>query len=151
MAYTEEISVGAIAPASAAPYTALSLVGAPAVYSIYNVMSRFKLSRIMLKVSTLVATSTTAAQVSFYQRPTPGSTSGEVLIGTLTIPTGTAVGKVLYKDVESVSLQVGQDLVVKLAVQGADGSSAAGAGFAGFVGMLDPEDARSEANMILSA
>lgn len=149
--YTEEVLVGSILPASSAPFTALTLTGAPAVYSVFHIGSRVKVKRIMFKVSTLVANNTIAAQVAFYQRPTPGSTSGEVLLGTLIIPTAAAVGKVIYKDLQSVSLACGQDLVVKLSVTGTDSGTAAGAGFALFEAILDPEDARSEANMVLSA
>lgn len=147
--YTEEFLAQAIVPQSSAGLTACSLTST-STYMRYLVMDSIKLTRLMGYVATAVATSTANAVVTYYQRPTFGSTSGEVAIGTLTFPTGSATGKVIYKNVESVSLLAGQELVIKVTTAGTDASAAAGAAFLGFKAMLRPEDPASMSLMVAS-
>lgn len=149
--YSEELISFAIAPTSNASLTAASIGGSVADYAVYNIMEGCQLTRIYFFVKTLVASSTANEVYTFYQRPTSASTSGQVAIGTLTIPTGSTVGQVIYKDVESVKLLPGQDLAIKRTTQGTDGSSVAGAGFLGFKACLDAEDPRNVTLMVKSA
>lgn len=53
---------------------------------------------------------TTAPTVIFTKRPTPLSATGESVSATLTVPTGTAVGKVVYKDITPVNFTPGDSL-----------------------------------------
>lgn len=149
--YTSEQLGWVLLPTSNAFLTAASIGGSVADYAVWNVVESVSLTRIMWFTKTLVASSTANEIYTFYQRPTSGSTSGQVAIGTLTIPTATAVGKVLYKEIESVILLPGQDLAIKRTTQGTDGSSVAGAGFFGFKYFGTNEDPRSAANMVKSA
>lgn len=55
---------------------------------------------------------TTAPTVIFTKRPTPLSATSEAVVGTLTIPSGTAIGKVVYKDVTPVSMTPGDSLEI---------------------------------------
>lgn len=148
--YSEEYIGGAIVPKSNASLTAASLVSA-AVYASWAVMEQIQLTRIMLVVSTQTLTGLVAPVVTFWARPTPASSSGEVSLGTLTIPSGSTVGQVIYKDIESIKIPPGYDLCVEVTTAGTDGGSAAGAGFVGFKGFSNPEDPRNVAKMVKSA
>lgn len=60
----------------------------------------------------VVAPGTTPPVLNFKRRPTPASATGEVSIGTLTIPTTAAVGSVYYKTGFSTKIFPGEELVV---------------------------------------
>lgn len=63
--------------------------------------------------ATVTTAQTTASNVlTFKYRPTPGSASGEVTIGTLTITVG-AVGRQFYKDVTPYKALPGGEIVVQ--------------------------------------
>lgn len=53
---------------------------------------------------------TTAPTVVMKKRPTPLSSTGQSTIGTITVPSGTAIGKTVYKDIEPVQFNVGDSL-----------------------------------------
>ena len=65
-----------------------------------------------------------AATIAVKKRPTHGSATGESTIATLTIPTATAVGQVVYKDFEPVKIGVGQEVCFDVT----SASATAGAG-----------------------
>ena len=52
----------------------------------------------------------TAPTVIFTKRPTPNSATNEAVMGTLTVPTGTAIGKCVYKNIDPVSFAVGDSM-----------------------------------------
>lgn len=54
--------------------------------------------------------SSAAPQVVFTKRPTPNSATGESVVDTLVVPDGTAIGKVVYADVDPVSFAVGDSM-----------------------------------------
>lgn len=156
MAYSEEFLGGAIVPQDNKPLTPLNLVGSTGDYAQWLVGARCKLTRVMVMIDVVIATSTANAVVSIYRRPNygpsgSGSSSGQVLLATITVPTGTAIGKILYKNIESVSLKAGEVLCAKLTTQGTDGSSATGKGYVLFSAFPVFEDPANEANMIASA
>lgn len=47
----------------------------------------------------VTAPTVTAPVITFYRRPTVGTSTGEVVIGTLTAPVGTAIGKRVKKNI----------------------------------------------------
>jgi len=149
--YSEEYVTPCLIPSSAAAQTALSLVGGVADYASWYAGEQFILTRLMIIVSTTTATSTANPVVTFYARPTFGSTTGQISIGTITVPTGTAAGAILYKNVESVKIPPGYTLTARLTTQGTDASAAAGAGFVMFKGFVAPEDPRNVSLMVASA
>lgn len=149
--YSEELISFALAPTTNNFLTAAQIGGSVADYQVWNVMEGVTLTRLMFFVKTLVASSTANEVYTFYQRPTSGSTSGQVALGTLTIPTASAVGQVIYKDIESVKLLPGQDLAIKRTTQGTDGSSVAGAGFLGFKAFSNVESPLNVTAMVKSA
>lgn len=128
------------------------LTTAPGVYAALYILKECKMKRLMFIVKTAVAANLTAPVVGFYYRPTPGSSSGQVLLGTLTIPNGTAANKVLYKDVEpTTNLLPGGELSLQYVTSATDSGSAAGAGFFGFDIDEIPEVAANQPNMVASA
>ena len=97
-------------------------------------------------VTVNTAITVTAVVLNIKRRPTPGSATGEVSIGTLTIPVSTAIGKSVYKKGFAVKVSPGEEVVF-------DCTTAATAG-AGTL-CLDVEEAPEEpgnvTNMVLSA
>ncbi len=89
-----------------------------------------------------------APTVIFTKRPTPLSASSEAVACTLTIPSGTAVGKVVYKDITPVAFVPGDSLEISWTV---------GTGTPTGIGMWwievseDPETAANQTDMIASA
>lgn len=148
MAYAQEMLEGALIRKSNALDTAEVLTASAAVYGGYLVGKRFEITRILFYVTTDTA-GTVPAQVEFNKRPTYNSAAGEILIGTLTIPSGAVAGSVIYKDVPPVALEVGDELSFEHTVA-ASGGVPAGAGFYGFVADLLPQTPANEANMIKS-
>ena len=144
MAYSEEFISPAVVPTSA-PSSAQSLASV-ADMLVFNIGESLKLTRIMVEVSTAVV-STAPAVVTVYQRPTYGSTAGQIAIGTLSIPGGTAAGKILYKNVESVKLVPGQQLAFACTTA----ATSSGAGLSMFKGFIVSEVPSNVANMIASA
>lgn len=149
MAYLEEQSVGAIVPNGTAVLGTETVSAAVAVHGEYIVMKRCKITRLLFTVTTAVVGPTTAPVVAFKKRPTPGSTTGQSTIGTLTLLDGTAAGKVVYKDVSPVTLEAGDAICLEHTVA-ATGGTPAGAGVYGFELQLDPEMPANEADMIAS-
>lgn len=129
--------------------TAANLAATAADWSVLNVHAPIMIKRISFFVTTAVTSSTTNAQVTLFSRPTSASASGQVTLGVLTIPTGTAVGKVLYKDLESVRVKPGYDLCFAVSLQST--GSAAGAGFASARILEDLDVPANLSNMVASA
>lgn len=150
MGYTEVVG-NAVFPAGTGVLGVETLSAAAAVHGEYLVMRSCVVRRIGFVVTTLVAADTTAPVVEFNRRPTPGSSSGEVLLGQLTIPEGAAVGKVYYKDISPVRLQVGDALSLEHVTQAADSGAAAGAGYYMFELVDEPENIANEADAVASA
>lgn len=153
MAYTNGSNFeGCIIRKSSALDTAAALTVAANVYGGYLVCKSLHIKRIMFYVTTAVAASTTAPVVSFYQRPTTGSATGQILVGSLTIPTGSAAGTVVYKNTadQGINFLVGHEISLQLTVQGVDATAAAGAGFFAFELDEDPEDPRNMPLMVAS-
>jgi len=98
-------------------------------------------------VSEAVNGDTTAPTVVFTKRPTPLSDTDESVIGTLTIPDGTAVGASIYLDVD-VALAVGDSVEVSHTV---GVGSPAGQGFPSLECVEAPEEAGNNTELTASA
>lgn len=144
--YVDESFQGSIIPKSTAVFTAEDLTAAAAVHGGFLVMKQCKIKAIKFYVTTAI-NATTAPAVEFNRRPTYNSSSGEILLGTLTIPNGTAAGKVIVKEIDPVTLVPGDELSLEHTVL----ASSAGAGFYGFEIMDDPEVVENQSNVIESA
>jgi hypothetical protein len=131
--------------------TAANLAATAADWIVYNVQAPIVIRRISIFISTAVTAGNTAPIVSVYSRPTTASSAGQVTIGTLTVPNGTAAGKVVYKELSSVRVQAGYDLALAVTTKAGDAGTAAGAGFVGFMYEYDPEVPADQTKMIASA
>lgn len=149
--YQNGIGAAGVLPNNTASIAPRTLTSAVAVYGSFLVFKRCKINRIGVVVTTAIVAGLTAPAITFRKRPTPGSATGQSLVGVITIPTGTAVGQVVYKDVSPVELDEGMELCIDHTVQATDSGSAAGAGLAMFEAQEDPESVKSVSNMILSA
>jgi len=146
-----KLSTNYFIPKSASRLTAEDLTASAAVYDGMICTRACRVSRLMFVVTTLVATDTIKAAVEFNRRPTIASSAAEVLMGTLTIPDTSAVGTVVYKDIDPVEFAPGEELSFEHSVAGTDGSSAAGAGFYSFEIEDSPEEPLNQTNMVASA
>lgn len=148
--YSEAFMSGALVRKSNALDTAEVVSAAAAVYGGYLVTKSCRIKRIMFYVTTAIAADVTAPVVEVNRRPTYNSASGEILLGQLTLPDGTAAGAVVYKDIEPVQLFPGDELSFEHVTQGVDGSAAAGAGFYAVELCDDPEEAANCSKMLES-
>lgn len=62
--------------------------------------------------SELAGGTSVAPRVVFTKRPTPLSSSGEAVVGTVIVPDATAVGKSVYLDVTPVQFAVGDSMEI---------------------------------------
>lgn len=138
-------------PRGTSPLAIEAIDAAAAVHGGYVCMKRCKVVAIYFALETLVANDATAAVLEFNRRPTIASSSGEVAIGTLTIPDATAIGAVVYKRVTPVTFNPGEELSLELLTQGVDGSSVAGDGYYGFDIEEFPEEPANDSSMVESA
>lgn len=151
MSQYSKLSTDYFIPKSASRLTAEDLTASAAVYDGMICTRACRVSRVMFVVTVLTATDTTAPAVEFNRRPTIASATGEVLMGTLTIPDASAVGTVIYKDIEPVEFAPGEELSFEHTVAGTDGSSAAGSGFYSFEIEDSPEEPLNQTKMTASA
>lgn len=99
-------------------------------------------------VGEAVSGTTTAPTVIFTKRPTPLSATSESVVCTLTIPSGTAIGKVIYKDVEPVNFSVGDSVEISWTI---GVGTPTGMGFADFEVIDNPEVPGNNSDMVASA
>jgi hypothetical protein len=149
MAYPQELYVtgGGLVRTSANFDTAEVLTAAAAVYGSYMAHYPLVVQRFSFHVSTAISDLT--ASVVELQKVTLADVTSSIT--TLTVPNGTAVGKVLYKDCTPVIIAAGEKLQMKHLTQGGLGGTPAGAGFYGFLAALEPEVPGNLSNMIASA
>lgn len=94
-----------------------------------------------------VSGTVSAPQVIYTKRTAYGVSSGETVIGTLTLPSGTAIGKTVYKDITPVVFEVGQIIEISHVV---GSGTPTGMVNADVIAEFDPEVAENNANMIES-
>lgn len=88
----------------------------------------------------------TAPTVIFTKRPTPLSSSGEAVVGTLTVAHGTAIGKVVYENLAApVKFAVGDSMELSHTV-GVTGPTGMGLYF--FICDEDPEVPGNNSDMV---
>jgi hypothetical protein len=131
--------------------TAANLAATAADWVVYGVQHPIVIRRISIFMTLACSASTTAPVVTVYSRPTTASSAGQVTIGTLTIPNATAAGKVVYKELNSVRVNAGNDLCLAVTTQGGGSGTAAGTGFIGLMYEMAPEVPADQPNMIASA
>lgn len=95
-----------------------------------------------------VSGTTTAPTVVFTKRPTPLSASGASAVGTLTVPSGMAIGKTCYKEIDPIEFQVGDSMHIAWTV---GVGTPTGIGLVSFVANESPETAGNNSDMVESA
>lgn len=109
---------------------------------VFQIFSSMRINRIQALVTTVMS-SAASVVLSFYKRPTFGSTSGEVLLGTLTIASTAAVGRLYYKDISGTAFAPGQCLVCKVSTV----ATVSGKVVSGFEANEEPEIPGNQSNM----
>lgn len=127
----------------------LQALDSAAVINRYLVAQQQEVSRLAFAISTSVV-STGDVVVTFKRRPTLGSSSGEVSLGTLTMPNGAAAGKIYYKDIDPVVCAEGEEIICEVTTAAA-GMSAAGNGQGYVVSNEDPEESANNSDLVESA
>lgn len=112
MAYVEQDNIFAYFTPLYAANTQITLSAAAGDTGEWICVKPCMVHRALLAVTTAVVATTTAPTVVLRKRPTPGSTTGQTVVLTATVPNGTAVGKVVYKDVEPLQFMPGDALLV---------------------------------------
>lgn len=151
MAYISGSYVGALTPEGTAVIAAENAAAAVAVHGSFLVEKQCRIKAVYFYVSIVCLAGTTAPVVRFLRRPTYGSTTGQVVLGTITIPSGTAAGKVMYKLITPTTLFPGETLTFEHTVQAADPGTPTCSGYYGFEVELDPEVPANQPNLVLSA
>lgn len=147
--YTDKLS-NAFIPVGTTPLGVEDLTATAAVHGEYLCVRACSVNRIMFNVSTLTVSTSTPHVVRFSKRVLQGSDTGAVVLGSLTIPDATAVGKVLYKDITKVQFAVGDTLKLENLTVGT-GGSIAGQGYYAYEAFDDPETPGNMSDMIASA
>lgn len=111
----------------------------------FNLLENVRVWRLVVKVTTSIS-STGAVVVALKRRPTYGSSSGEVNLGTVSIPAAAVANAVYYKDITPYNCLIGDQLVFDCTTA----ASTSGAAIAGFLADFDPEAAANSV-MIASA
>lgn len=137
-------------PDAAAPSIVIDIGAASANAGELSCFRGCTITRLMFHVTDeVVAGTTTAPTVVFTKRPTPNSATGESVVGTLTIPDGTAVGTMVYKDIATpVSFTPGDALEISHTVGVGDPT---GQGIANAVCEDKPEVPGNVTDMLASA
>ncbi len=92
-----------------------------APYTIQPGYQPFVLRAVAAVITTTTATA--AITVTITRRPTPGSATSEVTLGVLTIPSGTAAGKVVYKGGFEALIVPGDELALTVGGTGTGNGS----------------------------
>lgn len=128
-----------------------SVVTSAADIQEFLVPSKVRVRRILATVSTAVV-STGSVVITVYSRPTVGSSSSQVTLGTLTVPAASVAGATFYKDLSTITSAVKAGQSVAFAVTtAAAGTGAAGAVYCTFEAEEDPETASNQSNLTASA
>jgi hypothetical protein len=149
--YQDKQGLGFLIRASNAFDTAENAAAAAAVYGEYYVTKPCSISEFKFIVTTVCLAGTTAPVVEVNRRPTPGSATGEVLLAQITIPTGTAAGKVMSKRFAPVQLNVGDSLSFEHVTQAADPGTPTCSGFYDVVLEQDFESDGNQSDLVASA
>lgn len=147
--YSNQLGIGKLVPALAASVAPAVVTATGVKAEFASIGERVAIQRVAVVVSTAVVSSG-GVVVTVKNRPTVGSATSEATITTLTIPAGTAAGKVVYKAINEALIAPGGSLAFDVTTAAA-GGGAAGAIVCGFIASEDPEVPANESSMIASA
>lgn len=141
--------LGYLVRASNAFDTAENLAATAAVYGEYYVTKPCSISELRFIVTAAIDATTTAPVIEVNRRPTPGSSSNEVLVCQFTIPDNTTAGTVCVERFAPVQLNVGDSLAFEHVTQAAGSGTAAGAGFYDAVLHVDDESDANQSDLLV--
>lgn len=125
------------------------LTGA-AVHGEFLVMKKVNIDRLYALVTTAVV-STGAVVIAFKARTAPGVTAGQVTIASVSVPAGSTVGQVVYKEgFAPYAMNPGMALAIEVTTAAAGGGAAGGAVY-GFEFQDSPEQPANITSMVESA
>lgn len=129
-------------PGTPLSFAAVAVVGANTCLPLFRPV---EIQGIAVTITTAVTVTSAVAQVLY--RPTPGSSTGQVVLGTITLPvTGSAIGKQYYKRLTPYKALPGGEIVLNVTT-----AATAGAGIAGLLVNETTEAFGNVTNMIESA
>lgn len=133
-----------VAAGSAVSLTGTGLAAQDVVY-----IEPSRIWRLVAYVTTTVV-STAKVQVQCLYRPVKGSSSGQVIVGTIFIGATAAVDSAWYVDITPYNLPAGSQVVFNVSVAAA-GGGAAGAAIVDIVEDFDPEAVANESKFNLAS
>jgi hypothetical protein len=137
------------ATSTAVPLRALDVGAASASGGEFVCVQQCEVQKLQFTVTTeAISGTTTAPTVTFTKRPTPGSATGAAVVGVLTLPSGTAIGKTVYKLVSPVVFQVGDAMQLDWTI---GVGTPTGEGIPSWICHADPEVEPNNADEIASA
>lgn len=123
-------------------------LGSAAAIAAFLAPEKMDILQLGFTVSTAVVSSG-AAVITFYNRSAQGVTSGQVALGTISVPAATAAGITLFKAIEA---QVQEGHMVEAVVTTATaGGGAAGAGYCTLKVSFSSENPLNVTNLLASA
>lgn len=130
MGYPESVDyANMLIPTTTGGQTAVNLIATAAQYCGYAVLKPLTVNRLAFFCVTATVAPTVAPLLSVTSRPTYGSATNAVTIGSMTIPTGVTAGSVIYKDIKNnVVIPAGYELSLNV-VSAGTGSGSAGTGW----------------------
>lgn len=141
--------VMAVAGNATKPLCAIDIGATGADHGEWVCIRPCQVEALLFNVTIEAASGTSVAPtVIFTKRSAYGVSSGEAVIGTVIVPSGTAVGKTVYKTITPVAFAVGQSLEVSHTV---GTGTPTGMGDADIEASFDPEIAGNNSTMIASA
>ena len=150
MSYTNGLGLSSSLIATVPFNEAEDASAAIAIYGYMAACENVEVDRFYFYVSKACVASVTAPVVALKLYDKPGGTAISTL-ATITVPTGTAIGKVLYKDFSATTVAPGQALCFQHTVQAVNASAAACSGYYAVKFNSDPEFAKDCSNLVLSA
>ena len=131
------------------PMRAIDIGAASATHGEFICVKPCDVTNIKFAVTTEdVSGTTTAPTVVFTKRVLSGSDTGASAVGTLTIPSGTTIGKVVVKDVTPVNFQIGDAMKISWTI---GVGTPTGEGIVSWVCQDDPEISGNNTDVIVSA
>lgn len=129
--------------------TVMAVTAGAGQYAGYAVLRPISVKTIMFFVTATVTTGLVACKIGVVARPTYGSSSGGVTLGTMTIPTATAAGKVVIKEIsDAVKVAAGSELSLDVITQGTDSGTALGTGWFGILWEPSVDADANQSNII---
>lgn len=137
-----------LATTTSVPLREIDIGAASSTHGEFICVKPCKIRRFQFTLTGEVAGGTSVAPtVVFKKHPTPLSSSGSSTLCTLTVPDATAIGITVYKEINPVSMAVGDSIEISWTV---GTGTPTGMGFQSFICEEDPETNANNSEMLAS-